>query len=240
MKRYLPVLVVAAAMLLAAACSGEPRAVRPDPGDGRDASARSIAVHVVSHGWHTGVVVPAHELNRTIPELAARFGGAPAFYEIGWGDAGFYPAQDITAGMAVRALFWSSGTVLHVSAVPASPKESFPGSQIVSFCVSRGEIDALNRFISASFSRDGRGRLQALARGIYGDSQFYDASGRYSAVNTCNTWTAKGLLGAGFEPDPAWMPTARGVMRHLERHAAGHRCEPAPGTAGPRQNSPPA
>ena len=34
-------------------------------------------VYVVSHGWHTGFVIPAPEIHGVIPELEQRFGDTP-------------------------------------------------------------------------------------------------------------------------------------------------------------------
>ena len=225
-------LLLAAGLAMLAGCSTEPEIVRPAPATTNDTS-RPLRAYVVSHGWHTGLIVPAMALNAQIPELAARFGTAIAFYEIGWGDKGFYQAKDITTGLTLRALFWSPGTVVHVSAVPVSPLESFPESEVVPLCVSQSQGDALNRFLSRSFSRDETGRLVPLSKGIYGDSQFYAAAGRYSVANTCNKWTAKGLVSAGFDLDPAFELTAGSVLNALRGSHAHPACDakaaPAPG-----------
>lgn len=220
-------LLLAAGLALLPGCSTEPEIVRPSPA--KADVPRTLRAYVVSHGWHTGLIVPASGLNAQIPELATRFGTTIAFYEIGWGDKGFYQAQDITTGLALRALFWSPGTVMHVSAVPASPSESFPESEVIPICVSQGESDALYQFLSRSFSHDESGRLVPRSKGIYGDSQFYDASGRYSAANTCNRWTAKGLASAGFDVDPSFKLTAGSVMYYLRRSRTSHACEGEPG-----------
>ncbi len=220
----LGMLLLAAGLVCLPGCGNEPRIVRPAPVATVEVP-RTLRAYVVSHGWHTGLVVPARELNTRFPELATRFGATIAFYEIGWGDKGFYEAQDITTGLSLRALFWSPGTVLHVSAVPVSPFESFPESQVVPICVSQGESDALNRFLSGSFSHDAAGHLVSGSKGIYGDSQFYVAAGRYSAANTCNKWTAKGLVSAGFDIDPSFKLTAGSVMKYLKRSNATHGCE---------------
>lgn len=229
MRSHTVIVFAAALLALLSACSGEPRAVQPRPRDeAAAASPRIFPVHVVRHGWHTGLIVPSRELDGVLPELELRF-GTPAFYEIGWGDKGFYQAQDITAGLTLRALFRSPGTVMHVAAVPVSPKDSFPGSEVVSFCVSRTELESMIQFLSTSFSRNREGRLVPLSKGIYGDSQFFDAIGRYSAVNTCNTWTAKGLESAGFDIHPPLKLTPGSVMRYLRAASDGHAC-PAEGT----------
>lgn len=190
------------------ACSYKPEVVEPRKVHG---TARSSLVYVVSHGWHTGLIVPAAPVNGIAPELADRF-GAVRYYEIGWGDKGFYQAQEITTGLSLQAMLWSVGTILHVVAVPEDPRRQFAGSEILQTCVSDAELASLRAFLASSFARDSRGRVFERSKGIYGDSQFYDGEGRYHLLNTCNTWTAKALRSAGLEIDPGFKLTARSVM----------------------------
>jgi len=198
------------ALILLCACSGAPHVVRPEV----TGAPPAHRLYLVSHGWHTGLVVPAAALNRALPALAERF-GRPAFYEIGWGDKDFYRARARTAGLALQALFWSTGAVIHVVAVPDSPYESFPRSNILDTCVSDAELAALTRFVSNSFSRDRSGQIVALAAGLYGDGQFYDGAGRFCILNTCNKWTAKGLRSAGHDVSPTFQLTAGSVVDYL-------------------------
>ena len=65
-------------------------------------------VYVVSHGWHTGFVIPAPEIQGVIPELEQRFGNTP-YIEFGWGDKGFYQAKETTLGLTLRAIFLANG-----------------------------------------------------------------------------------------------------------------------------------
>ena len=81
---------------------------------------------MVSHGWHAGLIVPASELNQLVPELGLRFGNVP-YYELGWGDKGFYQSQEITTGLTLQGMFWSEGAVMHLVAVPHAPK-AVPGN----------------------------------------------------------------------------------------------------------------
>src|SRR5512139_4191470 len=103
------------------ACSGKPYVVNPEQ-HGKE--ARVNRVFVASHGWHTGLVISARHLNDLIPELAERFGSVDS-YEIGWGDEGFYQAQEITTALTLQAVFWSQGAVVHVVAVPIDPRLYF-------------------------------------------------------------------------------------------------------------------
>ena len=63
-----------------------------------------------------------------------------------------------------------------------------------------------------------------LSKGIYGDSQFYEGTGRYSMLNTCNVWTAKGLNSAGFDISPMFNLTAGSVMNYLENTQPADAC----------------
>lgn len=200
-------------LTLLCACSGVPYAVQPQAMD----TPPAHRIHVVSHGWHTGLVVPASDLHQSIPALAERF-GHPAYYEIGWGDKGFYQAKEITTGLTLQAMFWSTGAIVHIVAVPNSPHESFPRSQIMDTCVSEAELASLMTFISNSLFHDEAGQIVSIAPGIYGDAQFYEGTGRYHILNTCNIWTAKGLSSAGHDLSPTFKLTAGSVMDDLANH----------------------
>jgi len=185
-----------------------PRALKVEaPGKAR--------AYVASHGWHTSLIVPADSLNRRIPDLGSRF-GKPAYYEIGWGDSEFYQAKKVTPALALHAAFFSAGTVVHVSTVPVSPFLSFPHSTISSLSLSQDQLDNMGCFISGSMAHDGNGKVIPLGKGIYGESRFYQGSGRYSIINTCNNWTARGLRSAGFKITPWPKFSAKSVMRSLE------------------------
>lgn len=204
--------------LALSACSGKPHVVEP-AADG--SGSRSTAMYLVSHGWHAGLVIPAEHLNRIAPELQQRFGDVP-YYEIGWGDKGFYQAQEITAGLTLQAMFWSQGAVLHVVGVPAAPARYFSGSEVIETCLTGAELDSLSAFVASSFVRDAGGQVVTLSQGIYGDSQFYDGEGRYYLLNTCNKWTAKALRSAGLDISPAFKLTSGSVMGFLRTH--GRAC----------------
>lgn len=193
------------------ACSGKPYDVEPKQ-EGEEVSLNPL--FVVSHGWHTGLIIPARHLNDVVPELEGRFGPVP-YYEIGWGDKAFYQAREITTGLTLQAIFRSEGAVLHVVAIPGDPRVYFSGSEVLKTCISESGLRSLKTFLSGSFTRDSAGRLIALSKGIYRDSQFYHGVGRYTLLNTSNKWTAKALRSAGMDISPAFRLTAGSVMSYL-------------------------
>ena len=197
-----------------AGCSDRPYAVKPKP---ECKPVYSHPVSVVSHGWHVGLIISASEVNQVVPDLQSRFGNA-AFYEIGWGDKGFYQAEDMTIGLTLQAMFWSKGAVLHVVAIDDIPERYFVGEPIINTCLSENEQSALRTFIASSFAYDVSGRIVALGSGIYGNSEFYEGLGRYSLLNTCNKWTAKALRSSGSDIRPTFKLTAGSVMNYLGSH----------------------
>src|SRR5215475_2384759 len=92
-------------------------------------------VSVVSHGWHTGIAVrPADIPEGVWPEH--RELGAAEQLEVAWGDRDFYMAPRGTLRLALRAAFWSSASVLHITAFDRRVDQVFRGQEIVHVSVS--------------------------------------------------------------------------------------------------------
>lgn len=201
-------------LLALTACASNP-AVVENPVATADAADKTIPVYVASHGWHTGIILPAAPFNQLFPQLHARFGAAP-FYEFGWGDARFYPAKKITTALTLRAALFSQNSVVQVVAVPADPVRYFRNSEVRALCVNPAQLAGVQQFIVASLQPDAHGQLQPLQPGLYGDSQFYAGVGRFHLLHTCNTWTAGALRSAGHAISPAFTFTASGVLESLQ------------------------
>lgn len=182
----------------------------------------NIAVHVVNHGLHVGLVLPAQPFNTLLPELAQRFPEAN-YYEMGWGDAGFYPSDQQTRSLALRALFASKGAVMHVVAIEQSPQSYFDNDDIATLCINEQQLSQLLSFVADSFKQPRAGELIKREPGRYGNSQFFQATGHYSLMNTCNRWTAEALDQAGMNLPYRFMLTAGSVMRAV--HQKGQSCE---------------
>ena len=171
-------------------------------------------VYVVNHGWHTGFVVHASEIQKEIPELKQRFRNAP-YIEFGWGDKEFYQANEITPDITLKAIFLPTESVLHAVAVSSEADKYFKHSEVHKFCLEDLELKSLVDFISNSFYRDESGSILKLNHGIYGDSQFYKAKGDFHIFNTCNKWTAKGLESTGMKISTTFKLTAGSIMTFL-------------------------
>ena len=183
----------------------QPRSAEPADAKG------NISIYVVGNGWHAGLLLPAQAINARLPALRQRFPGAD-YYEIGWGDVGFYRAKTITAGLALQAMFASKGSVMHVVAVP-NVQKFIAGSDLASLCISEAAYQRMAALVADSFTRSETTSAPIDAGpGIYGNSQFYIGNDRYGALNTCNRWTASVLQAAGISISPRISLTATSVL----------------------------
>ena len=201
-------------LILFSGCSSKPYIVQYSEGN---STTEGHEIYVVSHGWHTGFVVPAGDIQARLPQLKERFGDIP-YLEFGWGDKHFYQAKEITTGLALRAILWPTDTVIHAVAVPKNPNEHFQNSEVEKLCLSDGNFFSLTSFISNSFDKDKEGEILELINRVYDDSQFYQSVGDYYLMNTCNKWTAKGLKSAGIDISPTFKLTASSVMNDIRSH----------------------
>ena len=172
-----------------------------------------INIYVVSHGWHTGIVIPGNLLGEELGFLNGYFDDSP-YYEIGWGDKGFYQAKAVTAKIAIKALFWPTQSVMHVVSVPVSPELYFPQSDVLKIKLSRQGFNYLKQAVTASFKQE-KEQVIKIGSGLYGRSWFFEAEGEFHLSNTCNTWTARILEVAGLPVATFLTVTSGGVMRQI-------------------------
>ena len=192
-------------------------AVPPEDIEAPAPCQRGQAFSVVSHGWHTGVVVGARDLEKRLPELAASLSGASKV-EVGWGDAAFYRAPEPTVSLALRAILYPTDTVLHVVSIPgADLRTHFPDSTVVTLMVSESGYDGLLDYIVDTFARTPDGHVIPLERGLYGRSRFYRAEGWFDSSNTCNTWVARAVAASEYPLRTTAVVTAEGLLNVLRR-----------------------
>jgi uncharacterized protein (TIGR02117 family) len=197
-------------------------ASKAEPGVGRRDEA-GVSIHVVSNGWHTGIVVARAALPAgAIPE-AADFPDAP-YLEFGWGDAEYYPTPRPTLGMALRAALVPSPAVVHLVGLPGHPRDVFPTAEVVELRLSPTGFRKLVDYLDDTFARGGAERVPASAPGLYRFSLFYPAKGEFHLFNTCNTWTARALEAAGWPVQVSGTVRAEDLMAQVRG-------------IGPRKNS---
>ena len=221
-SRWKPVLAGFAWVVWLAACATGP--VSSPPAETR---ADTRTLHVVSNGWHTGIVIARSDLAAgQVPEVA----DVPdaAYLEFGWGDRDYYPAPRPTTGMALSAALAPTPSVVHLTGrdhPPAVPGSD--GAEALSLTVSAAGLERLVARLDTVFDRPpGMDRATVVAPGLTPRSRFYAAHGSFHLFNNCNTWTARKLNAAGV-PVATGALTADVLMRRLRLLGAAEARTPA-------------
>jgi uncharacterized protein (TIGR02117 family) len=173
-------------------------------------------VHIVHDSWHAGIVLRSEDIPRqNIPEL----GDIPAaeFVEFSWGDKDYFPDPNAGVLAALRAAFWSGGSVLHLVGFSRDLKAAYPGASITELNLAKGSFDRLVNFIAATFFRPAAQDRSPPSAGLYAYSRFYPSTHKFSLLKTCNTWVAEALEAAGLPVAPGQVLTSG----HLASQIAG-------------------
>ncbi len=195
--------------------------------------ARGVTVYLEDNGIHTDLVLPKQvagmgpdtDLHALAParDLAdPRFAGH-RWLAVGWGEAAFFldtPTwTDVRPGTVLRAAIGSDRTLVHVEHV-AEPSPAADGS-VRKLVLRPEEYRRLVRFVRASVRPGGR-----VHRGYDRYDAFYEATGRYDALDTCNAWTGRALRAAGVRVG-RWTPFPVTVMGWFPVGQPEPRQEPA-------------
>jgi len=175
-------------------------------------------VYVGSNGWHTGIAVARADLPAGLLPETADFPGA-LWFEFGWGDADFYPAEK-PGLVAALAASLPGPAVVHLAGLSDRPDRVFRFTESVRLSLDAGAFARLLDYLHASFARPADGAAATAAPGLYAFSRFYPATGRFHLFNTCNTWTAQGLETAGLPVKAAGTQRAADLMAQLRPLAA--------------------
>jgi uncharacterized protein (TIGR02117 family) len=179
------------------------------------AEGPSCKLVLVAHdSWHAGIVLRKADIPiESVPEIVD-FPDAE-FIEFSWGDKDYFPNPDAGVFTAIKAAFWSSGSVLHVVGFSGSPKSFFRTGELVELRLTANAHGRLLEYISHTFSRPSpRDRTEASA-GLFSYSRFYPATHKFSLSKTCNTWVAEALKSAGLPVSPGDVMTANSLATQL-------------------------
>ena len=191
-------------------------------------------VHVVDHGYHSGIVLrqadlraTAVEIGRTEPGAAERLRWLATRYpqaewlEIGWGDAAFYQVTptlaDLDIWLGLRAILWPTESALQIVPIHAAPEDVFRQSRRVSLRLSPSGFNRLGRELAAAIPDRSR---EPLGPSLYGEGAFYPSALDYHLFRTCNHWIS-GLLRAAGVPSSSLPGTfSTTLMAELRWRAA--------------------
>lgn len=171
-------------------------------------------VFVVHDSWHAAVVLRKSDIPvDSVPELLD-FPNAE-FIEFSWGDRDYFPDPDAGVFTAIKAAFWSSGSVLHLVGFSGNIRSFYRSGEVVELRLTAQAHERMIDYISDTFSRpQPKGRAQAHA-GLFAYSRFYLATRKFSLLKTCNTWVAEALKSAGLPISPINVITADSLATQM-------------------------
>lgn len=183
-----------------------------------DEEDRPIPIYVTGHGWHTGIVIEREVWFEHADSVEGYPGGN--YYEFGWGDRDFFMDPDAGFWTALKAGFWPTSTVIHISGFTSPPQDRFPGSDVIKISLSEKGVKNMVGFIEDRLKRDGdvEAKLASAGTGLYGNGVFIHSRGRYILPYTCNVWTGRALRAAGFPITPIYAVGRRNTIWQVGRH----------------------
>src|ERR671932_2510437 len=105
-------------------------------------------IYVVSHGWHTGIVVKRDDVDAHLWPEKDDFPEA-LYLEAGWGDRDFYRTPKAGLGILLQAALGSPASVLFVIGMPTTVTQYFPRGDIIEISLSRKGLEELTTFVHA-------------------------------------------------------------------------------------------
>ena len=180
---------------------------------------QAYRIYVQGDSMHVNLVLPVnngvYDWRQFIDfkQIGSDRQGNYRYLKLGWGDRIWYTEVSDWSQMNVfdigRVLLKpGNASVMYVQGYDSRPPELK--------CVGLNREQYLNfvQFVQHSFARDAQGKLIYIKPGAASTDGFYAATGNYSALRTCNTWSAEALDAAGINT-PLWSALAPAVVRQI-------------------------
>lgn len=186
---------------------------------------KGVEIFLHTGGVHTDFVLP--RMNRAMnwgswfpPSDFEDYAGGSHLL-IGWGDRAVYTEvpywSNLTFGIAFRAALLKTPTLNRIG-YTGEPSETNYVHRIV---LSQGEYKGLVNYIKSSFLLNDQGKpILVPDLSFVGWDAYYEATGSYHLVDTCNEWVAAGLRKIG-QPAPAWAPFSFQIQQLYNERSRG-------------------
>lgn len=185
-------------------------------------SKEEIAIYIMTNGVHTDIVLPTQceeadwcaevkYANTLQADTTCRY------LALGWGDKGFYLETptwaDLKASTAFEAAFGLGSSAIHATYY-THMTESETCKKIM---VSKEQYVRLVNYCTDTFQKDSEGHFICIKTSAnYGKTDaFYEANGKYSLFQTCNTWANSALKACG-QKCCAWTAFDTGIFLKYE------------------------
>jgi uncharacterized protein (TIGR02117 family) len=195
---------------LLAGCMGPIKELYPD-----NPEQRTVTVYIINHGFHADIAIERSVIDHLLPhhEKIPR----SHWLKFGWGDSKYYTTPEPGLWLAIRAVLLPTTSVLHIVGFDMPAEDYFPRARIIKVQVTREGAEAMGRFIAARFQLDKHGHPRYRTEGLYNNSAFFEATGRYHLPKTSNTWTACALRRTGYPVTPFYALTVGNLMLQASR-----------------------
>jgi len=117
--------------------------------------------------------------------------------------------------MALDAALTATPAVMHMAGLARQPELTYADVEVMPIALSEPSFRRLAGAIAGDFERPEGARAAPVSRGLYPDSNFYNAQGAFHLFNTCNTWTARMLRAGGMNLSPSGVVTADELVARL-------------------------
>ena len=164
--------------------------------------------------FRSAIVLDKDDLSTdALPELAD-FPDAKLI-EFSWGDQDFFTDPNAGVWTALRAAFWSAGSVLHLVGFNESVARFYSRAEIFELHLAPAAYRQLILYISQTFARPAPNSRAQARPGLFAYSRFYPATAKFSLLRTCNTWVAEALAAAGLPISPGSVLTAGSLASQI-------------------------
>ncbi len=167
-------------------------------------SSADVEIYILTNGVHTDIVVPA---KNEIKDWTKKFSYENTLGKdtnnrllaLGWGDKGFYLETPQWSQLKASVAF-NAATGLSSSAIHATYYYELKETETcIKLKISSNQYKRLVNFVLKTVKSNEDGSLQPIpTRAVSGKNDaFYEAHGKYSMFNTCNSWANNALKSCG-------------------------------------------
>lgn len=196
--------------ILLSGCLGPVKELYPD-----DEDQRTVDVYIVSHGWHAGIAIESSAIEKFLPDHSKM--PSARYLKFGWGDGRYYPDPEAGFWLVIRAAILPTKSVIHVVGIDIPVESYFSGSKVIKIKVTEEGAKKMGEFIDNRFHRNSDGEIEIAAGGLYTNSIFFKANGRYYLPKTSNIWTARALRQTGYPITPIYSFTSGNVVQQAKK-----------------------
>lgn len=186
-------------------------------------SNKGIDIFLSTNGLHTDFILPCQNnivdwtdhisINHFEVDILNEY-----YFGIGWGDRAVFIDIDkwneLTLKMGFNALFIFTPSILHITAYEQLPIDQL---KICKITISSDQYQQLCQYILHSFSKTETSDFKLIPKkSTTANDIFYEANGKYHALNTCNTWVNNGLKLIGVRT-ALWTSLDKGLFHQLNK-----------------------